>query len=138
MDAWSDEGRLYVLDTVEREAWDAPEPEPARCELSSRMVLIDATTALLERGRQEAAQVLFSCDLELEVGDGAAYATVPVWVKIKAPPQLVFQLQDFDRELAWYAREALAEALPRGYEIVEVTVQAAAGRSCVGSGSAAA
>ncbi len=142
MDAWSDEGRLYALNGAERvDVWDAPEPEPepAPCELSPRMVLIDATTALLERGRQEAAQVLFACELELEIGDGSAYACAPVWVKIKAPAQLVFQLQDFDRELAWYVREALGEALPHGYEIVEVTVQAASvERSLAGSAFAAA
>jgi hypothetical protein len=137
MDAWSDEGRLYALDTID--VWSEPEPEPPRSELSAKMVLIDATTALLERGRQEAAQVLFACELEVEVGDGSAYATAPVWVKIKAPAQLVFQLQDFDRELAWYVREALGQALPHGYEIAELTVQAASReRSLVGSGFAAA
>jgi hypothetical protein len=131
---------LYVLDGVEHaDVWNAAEPEPARRELSPRMVSIDATTALLERGRHEAAQVLFACELELEVGDASAYASAPVWVKIKAPAQLVFQLQDFDRELAWYVREAVAEALPPGYEIVEVSVQAASvERSLAGSGFAAA
>lgn len=140
MDAWSDEGRLYLLDGVEIDVRQECEQEaPARDELSTKMVLIDATTTLLERGRHEAAQVLFACDLELEVSDASAYAYAPVWVKIKAPPQCVFQLQDFDRELAWYVREALADALPHGYEIAEVTVQAApVGRPVVTSGYAAA
>jgi hypothetical protein len=127
MDAWTDEGRLYVVDErVDRGATAIYNENQAqeRNELNARMVLIDATTLLLERGRREAATVLFACELELEVGESLSYTDAPVWAKIKAPAQLLPQLQDFEHDVAWYVREALAEALPSGYAISEIYFQA--------------
>jgi hypothetical protein len=127
MDAWTDEGRLYVVDTRADRGSTAVYSESkaqGRGELNERMVLIDATTQLLERGRREAATMLFACELELELGESSSYADAPVWAKIKAPAQLLPQLQDFEHDTAWYVREALSEALPSGYAISEIYFQA--------------
>jgi hypothetical protein len=127
MDAWSDEGRVYFLDnepgpalgvTQEREA------APERAELDGRMVQIDAVSILLERSRFEAATALHCCQLELEVADAPAYDDAPVWVVLKAPAELVFTLGNLDRDVAWFVREAISEALPSGYQASEFYVQA--------------
>ena len=126
MDAWTDDGRLYLLDSEPGselgKAGDGETPQE-RGELSGKMVLLNATTLLLERGRREAATVLYACELEVEIGNGLSYDDAPVWVKIKAPEQFVFPLQDLDRDLAWFVREALSESLPNGYAIAELFVQ---------------
>jgi hypothetical protein len=129
MDAWSDEGRVYLLEVgpalalaetseqVEDSNADGPD---------SRLLMVDATSILLERGRFEAAAALHACRLELEIGGPAPFANVPVRVRLKAPADLAFSLQDLERDLAWFVREAIAEALPAGYEIAELVVQAQA------------
>jgi hypothetical protein len=126
MDAWKDEGRVYLLDQepipmlgVLHED-DAP---PERNELDARLVMIDATSILLERSRFEAATALYACRLELEVGAAPPYADAPVWVNLKAPAELVFTLENLERDIAWFVREAIAEALPSGYEVAEFVVQ---------------
>src|SRR5664279_3735027 len=129
MDAWSDEGRVYLLDN---------EPGPVlglglreenntateRAELDGKMVQIDAVSSLLERSRFEAATALHACQIELEVADASSYADAPVWVVLKAPPELVFTLGNLDRDVSWYVREAISEALPNGYQASEFYVQA--------------
>lgn len=127
MDAWSDEGRVYLLDN---EPVPAPslmcedETAPQRAELDGRMVLIDAISILLERSRFEAATALYACRLELEVADAASYEDAAVWVVLKAPAELIFALGNFDRDVAWFVREAISEALPNGYQASEFFVQA--------------
>jgi hypothetical protein len=129
MDAWSDEGRVYLLDN---------EPGPVlglglreenntateRAELDGKMVQIDAVSSLLERSRFEAATALHACQIELEVADTSSYADAPVWVVLKAPPELVFTLGNLDRDVSWFVREAICEALPNGYQASEFYVQA--------------
>ena len=127
MDAWSDEGRVYLLDKEPGPALGLPQEDEApseRAELDGRMVLIDAVSTLLERGRFEAATVLHACQMELEVADASSYADAPVWVVLKAPAELVFTLGNLDREVAWFVREAISEALPSGYQASEFYVQA--------------
>lgn len=126
MNAWNDEGRVYLLDQepvpmlgVLHED-DAP---PERNELDVKMVMIDATSILLERSRFEAATALYACQLDLEVGAAPSYADIPVWVNLKAPAELVFTLENLERDVAWFVREAIAEALPHGYRISEFFVQ---------------
>jgi hypothetical protein len=127
MDAWTDEGRVYLLGdgpvatlNLVRED-DAP---PERAELDERKVLIDAISILLERSRFEAATALYACQLDLEVADAPPYADAPVWVVLKAPAELVFTLGNLDRDAAWFVREAISEALPNGYQASEFYVQA--------------
>ncbi|HEY5478409.1 MAG TPA: hypothetical protein VIJ84_02215 [Gaiellaceae bacterium] len=96
---------------------------PERAELDGRMVQIDAVSSLLERGRFEAATALHACQIELEVADAASYDDVPVWVVLKAPTELVYTLGNLDREVAWFVREAISEALPNGYQASEFYVQ---------------
>jgi hypothetical protein len=127
MDAWSDEGRVYFLDTEPGPAlglMHEDEAAPERAELDGRMVLIDAVSILLERSRFEAATALNSCQLELEVGAASSYADAPVWVVLKAPSDLVFTLGNLDRDVAWFVREAISESLPSGYQASEFYVQA--------------
>ena len=126
MDAWSDEGRVYLLDSEPVSALGVvcDESVPRRAELDERMVLIDAVSILLERSRFEAATALYACRLELEVGDALPHADAPVWVVLKAPAELVFTLGNLDRELAWFVREAISEAIPSGYQTSEFYVQA--------------
>jgi hypothetical protein len=128
MDAWNDEGRVYLLDQEPVPMLgmlhedDAPS---GRSELDAKMVMVDATSILLERSRFEAATALYACELGLEVGAAPpSYADTPVWVNLKAPAELVFALETFERDVAWFVREAIAEALPRGYEVAEYVVQA--------------
>ena len=99
------------------------EAAPERAELDGRMVLIDAVSILLERSRFEAATALHSCRLELKVSDAPTYDDVPVWVVLKAPADLVFTLGNLDRDVAWFVREAISEALPSGYQASEFYVQ---------------
>lgn len=126
MDAWNDEGRLYLLDQESAPVLsmlhedDAP---PERSELDEKAVMIDATSILLERGRFEAATALYACQLGLEVGEAPPYADAPVWVNLKAPAELVFTLENLDRDVAWFVREAIFESLPHGYEVSEFVVQ---------------
>jgi hypothetical protein len=127
MDAWSDEeGKVFFLDepgpavSLLHEA----EPVPERAELDGRMLLIDAISILLERSRFEAATALHACQIELEIGDSSSYAEAPVWVILKAPAELVFTLGNLDRDVAWFVREAISEALPSGYQASEFYVQA--------------
>ena len=130
MDAWSDEGRVYLLDcepygaAVTMNTYD--EPEPVATGPDAEALLVEATSALLERGRFEAASALHACQLELETGGSQPFGNVPVRVRLKAPAQLAFSLQDLERDLAWFVRDALAQALPAGYEITELVVQALA------------
>jgi len=101
---------------------DAP---PERNELDAKTVMIDATSILLERSRFEAATALYACQLGLEIGAAPpSYADVPVWVNLKAPAELVFTLENLERDVAWFVREAIGEALPDGYEVSEFVVQA--------------
>lgn len=126
MDAWSDEGRLYLLGQESAPALSVlheDDATPERSELDAKTVMIDATSILLERGRFEAARVLYDCQLGFEVGAPAAYADVPVWVNLRAPAELVFTLENLDRDVAWFVREAIAQVLPHGYEIAEFVVQ---------------
>jgi hypothetical protein len=139
MDAWSDEGRVYLLGDEPGEGSDWSEEEsPARSELSAQMMLIDATSLLLEQGRFEAASALYACELEVEVGEAPSYADAPVWVKIKAPEQLVFRLQDLERDMAWFVREAISRVLPPGYEMAELYVHATNLERSFGTGPVAA
>jgi hypothetical protein len=127
MDAWSDEGKVYFLDSEPGPALGVrleQEAAPERAELDGRAVLIDAVSILLERSRFEAATVLNYCQLGLEVANAPAYADAPVWVVLKAPADLVFTLGNFDRDVAWFVREAISEALPSGYQASEFYVQA--------------
>ncbi len=127
MDAWTDEGRLYLLGDQPLGTLRLPseeEAQPQRTELDSRVVMIDATSFLLERGRFEAANALYACELDLVVGDAAPYANAPVWVNLKAPAELVFALENMERDLPWFVREAISGSLPAGYEISEFMVQA--------------
>ncbi len=127
MDAWSDEGRVYLLDNEPGPALGLThENETARerAELDQRMVLIDAVSMLLERSRFEAATALHACEIELQVADAPPYADAPVWVVLKAPAELVFTLGNLDRDVAWFVREAISEALPNGYQASEFYVQA--------------
>ena len=126
MDAWSDEGRVYILDSEPVSALGVvcDETVPRRAELDERMVLIDAVSILLERSRFEAATALYACQLELEVADASPHADAPVWVVLKAPAELVFTLGNLDRELAWFVREAISEVMPSGYQTSEFYVQA--------------
>ena len=128
MDAWNDEGRVYLLDQKPVPMLgmlhedDAP---PERSELDVKMVMVDATSILLERSRFEAATALYACQLDLEVGAAPpSYADTPVWVNLRAPAELVFTLENLERDVAWFVREAIAEALPHGYEVSEFVVQA--------------
>ncbi len=127
MDAWSDEGRVFFLDSEPGPALGLMQQEdeaaPERAELDGRMVLIDAVSILLERSRFEAATALHSCRLELKVSDAPTYDDVPVWVVLKAPADLVFTLGNLDRDVAWFVREAISEALPSGYQASEFYVQ---------------
>jgi hypothetical protein len=126
MDAWSDEGRVYLLDNEPGPVLglrQEDEVAPERAELDGRMVQIDAVSSLLERGRFEAATALHACRIELEVADAASYDDVPVWVVLKAPTELVYTLGNLDREVAWFVREAISEALPNGYQASEFYVQ---------------
>jgi len=126
MDAWSDEGRVYLLDNEPGPMLGLPQEDevaPERAELDGRMVQIDAVSSLLERGRFEAATALHACQIELEVADAASYDDVPVWVVLKAPTELVYTLGNLDREVAWFVREAISEALPNGYQASEFYVQ---------------
>ena len=127
MDAWSDEGRVYLLDNEPGPALGLlheDETAPQRAELDERMVRIDAVSSLLERGRFEAATALHACQIELEVAAAASYSETPVWVVLKAPAELVFTLGNLDRDVAWFVREAISEALPTGYQASEFYVQA--------------
>jgi hypothetical protein len=127
MDAWNDEGKVFLFG-------EQPAPmlgliyedddAPARAELDAKMLMIDATTILLERARFEAATVLYACKLDLEVGDAPSYADAPVRVNLKAPAELVFTLENLERDVAWFVREAITQALPHGYTIAEFIVQA--------------
>jgi len=126
MDAWSDEGRVYLLDNEPGPALGLlheDETAPQRAELDERMVRIDAVSSLLERGRFEAATALHACQIELEVA-ADSYSETPVWVVLKAPAELVFTLGNLDRDVAWFVREAISEALPTGYQASEFYVQA--------------
>ena len=125
MDAWSDEGRVFFLDSEPVSALGVAcdETAPRQAELDERMVLIDAVSILLERSRFEAATALYACQLELEVAD-ASPPDASVWVVLKAPAELVFTLGNLDRELAWFVREAISEAIPSGYQTSEFYVQA--------------
>jgi len=126
MDTWNDEGRVYLLDQEPVPMLgmlhedDAP---PERSELDAKMVMIDATSILLERGRFEAATVLYACQLGLEVGAAPPFADAPVWINLKAPAELVFTLENLDRDVAWFVREAIVESLPHGYQVSEFVVQ---------------
>lgn len=128
MDAWSDEGRVYLLDNEPGRTLNVMhedrESAPERAELDGRMVLIDAITILLERSRFEAATTLYACQLDLEVADAPPYADAPVWVVLKAPAELVFTLGNLDRDTAWFVREAISESLPNGYQASEFYIQA--------------
>lgn len=127
MDAWKDEGRLYLLDQEPTGTLRLPGEEdqtPQRAELESAAVLNDATSFLIERGRFEAASILYACQLELVVGDAGSYGNAPAWVNLKAPAELVFALENMERDLAWFVREAITASLPAGYEISEFMVQA--------------
>jgi hypothetical protein len=127
MDAWTDEGRVYLLDQEPAGMLGLPHEDdsPAnRAELDVKMVMIDATSILLERSRFEAATALYACQLDLVVGDAPPYADAPVWVNLKAPPELVFTLEDLDRDIAWFVREAITAAIPKGFQIAEFMVQA--------------
>jgi hypothetical protein len=127
MDAWTDEGRIYLIN-------DGPvatlglihedDTTPQRAELDGKKVLIDAISILLERSRFETATALYSCQLELDVADAPPYDDAPVWVILRVPAELVFALENFDRDVAWFVREAIAEALPHGYQASEFVVQA--------------
>ena len=97
---------------------------PERAEIDTKMVMIDATSILLERSRFEAATALYACQLEVEVGAAPAFADAPVWVRLRAPAELVFTLENMERDTAWFVREAIAEALPHGYRVSEFAVQA--------------
>jgi hypothetical protein len=127
MDAWSDEGRVYFLDTERVSAlglMEKEEPAPQRAELDGRMVLIDAISILLERNRFEAATTLYACQLDLDAGDAPPNADAPVWVVLRAPAEHAYTLGNFDRDVAWFVREAVSEALPKGYQAEEFFVQA--------------
>ena len=128
MNVWNDEGRVYLLDQEPVPMLgmlhedDAP---PERSELDAKMVMIDATSLLLERSRFEAATALYACELRLEVGAAPpTYADAPVWVNLKAPAELVFTLENLERDVAWFVREAISEVLPHGYQVAEFVVQA--------------
>jgi hypothetical protein len=129
MNAWNDEGRVYLLDRDSEPMlgllYEEEEP-PARAELDAQMVKIDATSILLERSHHEAANALYACELDLEVGACMPYGDAPVWVNLKAPSELVYTLENLEREVAWFVREAIGEALPEGYRISEFMVQARA------------
>ncbi len=127
MDAWNDEGRVYLLDQEPVPMLGVLHEDDApteRNELDAKMVMIDATSILLERSRFEAATALYACQLDLGVGSGPSYADTPVWVNLKAPAELVFTLENLERDVAWFVREAIGEALPSGYEVSEFLVQA--------------
>jgi len=127
MDAWGDEGRVYLLDSDSGSALGLLEKEDTaldRVELDEKMVLIDAISQLLEQSRFEAAKALYACQIELNVAEAPAYADAPVWVVLKAPAELVFNLGNLDRDLAWFVREAISEAMPHGYQASEFFVQA--------------
>lgn len=127
MDAWSDEGKVYFLDSEPGPALGLMQKEEAATEravLDGHTVQVDAVSILLERSRFEAATALYSCRLELEVGAASTYADAPVWVVLKAPSELVFTLGNLDRDVAWFVREAISEALPNGYQAEEFYVQA--------------
>jgi hypothetical protein len=79
---------------------------------------------LLERGRFEAAKALYACQIELNVTEAPAHDDAPVWVVLKSPAELVFTLENFDRDVAWFVREAISEVMPRGYQTSEFFVQA--------------
>jgi hypothetical protein len=127
MDAWNDEGRVFLLGQGPAPRLglihedDAP---PERPELDAKMVMIDATSLLLERSRFEAATALHACRLELSVVDASPYGDASVLVNLKAPAELVFTLENLDRDVAWFVREAISEAIPNGYVISEFMVQA--------------
>jgi hypothetical protein len=128
MDAWTDEGRVYLLDQEPVPMLGALYEEdapPERTELDAKTVMIDATSILLEKSRFEAATVLYACELGLEVGAAPpSYADTPVWVNLKAPAELVFTLENLERDVAWFVREAIGQALPGGYQVSEFVVQA--------------
>jgi len=126
MDAWNDEGRVYFLDQEPVPMLGVlyeDEAPPERNELDAKMVMIDATSILLERSRFEAATALYACQLSLEVGDAPSYADVPVWVNLRAPAELVFTLENLEHDVAWFVREAIGESLPHGYQVSEFVVQ---------------
>ena len=126
MNVWNDEGRVYLLDQEPMPMLgmlhedDAP---PERSELDVKTVMMDATSILLERSRFEAATALYACQLGLEVGEAPPYADAPVWVNLQAPTELVFTLENLERDVAWFVREAIAEVLPTGYRVSEFVVQ---------------
>jgi hypothetical protein len=127
MDTWNDEGRVYLLDqeraptlSLTHEEEDAVE----RQELDAKMVMIDATSILLEKSRFEAATALYACQLDLEIVDAPPYADAPIRVNLKAPAELVFSLENLERDLSWFVRDAIGEALPHGYVVSEFMVQA--------------
>jgi hypothetical protein len=127
MDAWSDEGRVYLLDSESVPALGLMHDDgtpSGRTELNEKMVLIDAVSILLERSRFDAATALHACQLELVVAEAASYADAPVWVVLRAPADLVFTLGNLDRDTAWFVREAISESLPTGYQATEFYVQA--------------
>jgi hypothetical protein len=135
MDAWSDEGRVFFLDTEPVATLGQTHKDDSaalRPELDGRMVSIDAISILLERGRFEAATALYACQLELQVADASPYDDAPVWVVMKAPAELVFTLGNLDRDVAWFVREAISEALPKGYQASEFFVQAQLGSAPCG------
>lgn len=132
MDAWTDEGRVYLLDQGPVPMLSVPyenDEFEARSKLDAKMVMIDATSILLERSRFEAATALYACQLELGVGAAPPYGDAPVWVNLRAPSELVYSLENLDRDLAWFVREAIAQALPQGYKVSEFIVQALASPS---------
>lgn len=127
MDAWTDEGRVYLVDdepVASLGLLHANETTPRRAELDGTKVLIDAVSILLGRDRFEAATVLYTCRLDLNVAEAPPYADAPVLVMLKAPAELVFTLENFEREVAWFVREAIGEALPDGYSASEFVIQA--------------
>ena len=127
MDAWSDEGRVYFFDdgpVATLGSLHEHDTTPERAELDEKKVLIDAISVLLERSHFEAATALYSCQLDLDVADAPLYDDASVWVVLRAPAELVFALENFDRDVAWFVREAIAEALPHGYQASEFVVQA--------------
>ncbi|MGD0272675.1 MAG: hypothetical protein ABSB96_02970 [Gaiellaceae bacterium] len=142
MNAWNDEGRVYLLDQEPVPMLGVlheDDARPERSELDAKMVMIDATSILLERSRFEAATALYACQLGLEVGTAPPYADAPVWVNLQAPAELVFTLENLERDIAWFVREAIAEALPNGYQISEFFVQTRVSPApCDGEGRAAA
>jgi hypothetical protein len=127
MDAWTDEGRVYLVNDeplAKLGLIHEDDTTPQRAELDGKKVLIDAISVLLERSRFEAATALYSCQLDLDVADAPARDDAPVWVILRAPAELVYTLENLERDVAWFVREAISEALPNGYQASEFVVQA--------------